>query len=315
MELKDYLISEFVEDYIERHLTRRQALQRLAGVTGSMAMATSILAACGPQQPPAPRATAAATAAATSTAAPPTATPSTPNVAANDPAIQAQDVQFPGQGATILGYLARPQGNGPFAGVLVCHENRGLLEHIKDVTRRVAKAGFVGLSVDLLSRQGGTDKVAEAQVPGILGNADEAQMVGDFVSGWNYLKTLPYVRKDGAGMVGFCFGGGITWRVATKLPELKAAVPFYGPNPRDLSDVANIKAAVLGLYGELDQRIDAGIPAIEAEMKKNNLTFEKIIYPNANHAFHNDTGQSYNAAAARDGWAKAMAWFDKYLKA
>ena len=311
MELKEYLISEFVEEYVERHMTRREALRRIAGLVGNMALATGILAACGPQKPPEPSPQASVTGAPVL----PTATPASPRVAADDAAIEAQAVQFSGTGATILGYLAKPKGNGPFYGVLVCHENRGLLEHIKDVTRRVAKAGYVGLAVDLLSRQGGTDKITDAaQVPGILGNASEDQMVGDFRSGWSYLQTLPYVRKEGPGMVGFCFGGGITWRVATKMPELKAAVPFYGPNPSNLAEVQNINAAVLGIYGEQDQRIDAGIPAMEEAMKKDGKTFEKIIYPNAGHAFYNDTGQSYREDAARDAWAKTLAWFDKYLK-
>jgi len=312
VELKEYLISEFVEEYVERHMTRREALRRIAGLVGNMALATGILAACGPQKSPEPSPQATAT----STPVPPTATPASPRVAADDPAVEAQAVQFAGTGATILGYLAKPKGNGPYHGVLVCHENRGLLEHIKDVTRRVAKAGYVGLAVDLLSRQGGTDKITDAaQVPGILGNASEDQMVGDFRSGWSYLQTLPYVRKEGPGMVGFCFGGGITWRVATKMPEMKAAVPFYGPNPGNLVDVRNINAAVLGIYGEQDQRIDAGIPAMEEAMKNSGKTFEKIIYPNAGHAFYNDTGQSYREDPTRDAWAKTLAWLDKYLKA
>ena len=311
MDLKEYLITEFVGDYLERHLTRREALQRLAAVTGSMAMAASILAACGPQAP-APQATAAAPA---STAVPPTAAASTPNAPASDASIQAQDVQFPGLGGvTLMAHLARPQGNGPFYAVLVCHENRGLTEHIKDVTRRVAKAGYVGLGVDLLSRLGGTEKADPGQIAGALGNANEAQMVGDFISGWEYLKTQPFVRKEGVGMVGFCFGGGMTWRVATALPDLKAAVPFYGPGPDDLAEVANIRAAMLGIYGETDRFINPGIPALEAELAKHNKTFEKIIYPGAGHAFYNDTGRSYHAEAASDAWTKTLAWFDRYLK-
>ena len=233
---------------------------------------------------------------------------------ADDPDIEAGPVQFPGQGATILGYLARPKGNGPFPAVLVCHENRGLLEHIKDVTRRLAKASYVGLAVDLLSRQGGIDKISDpAQVPGLLANSPQQQLVQDFKDGLTYLQGQPFVSKDHIGMVGFCFGGGVTWRCATQIPELKAAVPFYGPNP-PLEDVPKIKAAVLAMYGELDTRITSGAAAIEDAMKQSNKTFDKIIYPKANHAFHNDTGQNYNAEAAKDAWAKTLAWFDKYLR-
>ena len=235
-------------------------------------------------------------------------------VAEDDQEIEAAMVQFSGEGDILLGYLARPKGNGPFPVVLVCHENRGLTEHIEDVTRRLAKAGYVGLALDLLSRQGGTDKIADpAQVPGILGNTLPEQFVQDFQSGLRYLQGQPYVRTDRVGMVGFCFGGGVTWRCATKMPELRAAVPFYGPHP-PLEDVPNIQAAVQAIYGELDQRINQGIPAIEAAMQQHNKTFEKVIYPNASHAFNNDTGRNYNAEAARDAWSKTLAWFEQYLK-
>ncbi len=311
-----------MEEYQEGRLSRREVLKKIAGILGSVAMANSILAACAPPATPPPPPTAAPTATSVPTRAPtattaptaaPTATSASVNVSADDPAIEAMAVQFPGQGATILGYLAKPKGSGPFAAVLVCHENRGLVEHIKDVTRRYGKAGYVGLAVDLLSRQGGTDKVAADQVPGALGNTPPQQMVDDFRAGLAYLQTLAYVRKDRVGMTGFCFGGGVTWRCATQIAELRAAVPYYGPNP-PLEDVPKIQAAVLAIYGELDTRIDAGIPDIEAAMKQNNKTFEKIIYPNSAHAFHNDTGPSYNPTAARDAYAKTLAWFEKYLK-
>jgi carboxymethylenebutenolidase len=114
------------------------------------------------------------------------------------------------------------------------------------------------------------------------------------------------------GMVGFCFGGGVTWRIATRMPELLAAVPFYGPHP-PLEDVPNIQAAVLAIYGERDTRINQGIPAIEEAMQQHDKTFEKIIYPNADHAFHNDTSERYNAQAARDAWASTLDWFSRYL--
>lgn len=328
--LRNYIIEEYVEEYQEGRMTRRDVLKRLGGLLGSAALASTFLAACAPPSPTpapptaapatvapttAPTAAPAATATTAPTAAPAaTATSATLNVAADDPAIEAMAVTFPGQGATIMGYMAKPKGNGPFPIVLICHENRGLLPHIQDVTRRYGKAGYVALSVDLLSRQGGTDKVAADQVPGALGNADPNQMVGDFKSALTYAQTLAYTRKDRAGMVGYCFGGGMTWRSAMGIPELRAAIPFYGPNP-PLDDVPKINAAILAFYGELDTRVNAGIPAMEEALKKNNKTFEKMIYPGASHAFNNDTGASYNAPAARDSFAKSLAWFEKYLKA
>jgi carboxymethylenebutenolidase len=230
----------------------------------------------------------------------------------DDPAVEASPVEFPDNGATLSGYLARPRGEGSFPVVLVCHENRGLTPHIQDVTRRLAKAGYVGLAVDLLSRQGGSASFSSDDVPGALGNIEPPQFVQDFLSGWRYLGQQTFAQADRAGMVGFCFGGGVTWLVATGMPELKAAVPFYGPHPA-LEDVPKINAAVLAMYGENDTRINGGIPDIEAAMQQNNKIYEKVIYPNADHAFHNDTGQRFNPEAARDAWMRTLDWFGKYL--
>jgi carboxymethylenebutenolidase len=234
-------------------------------------------------------------------------------VNADDPDVQAGPVEFPGaDGATLLGYLARPPGDGPFAVVLVCHENRGLTEHIQDVTRRVAKAGYVGLAVDLLSRQGGSAAVGSDNVPGALGQSSPEQFVADFRSGWEYLQTQPFADTTRTGMVGFCFGGGVTWQVATHMPELRAAVPFYGPHPA-VEEVPNIQAAVLAIYGGLDTRINSGLPAIEAAMEANGKVFEPVVYEGADHAFHNDTGGRYVPEAAQDAWARTIAWFGEYL--
>jgi len=330
-EFQHYLAEEFAEDYQEGRMTRRQALKLIASVTGSLVLANTFLAACAP--PPRETATLTATPAApatnppagsptpssqpaaesTSTEASPTA-PVNGTVSSDDPAIEAGSIQFSGEGATLLSYLARPKSEGAFPVVLVCHENRGLTVHIQDVTRRLAKAGYVALAVDLLSRQGGTDAVGSDQVPGVLGNISPDQFVQDFLGGWQYLQNQPFAQAARVGMVGFCFGGGVTWRVATHMPELKAAVPFYGPHP-PVEDVPNINAAVLAIYAELDQRINQGISAIEAAMQEHNKIYEKVIYPNADHAFHNDTGSRYNPEAARDAWARTLAWFGNYLTA
>jgi carboxymethylenebutenolidase len=146
-----------------------------------------------------------------------------------------------------------------------------------------------------------------------LGNSPPEQFVQDFQSGWRYLQEQPFAQADRVGMVGFCFGGGVTWLMATRMLELRAAVPFYGPHP-PVEDVPNIQAAVLAIYGENDERINQGIPAIEEAMQQNNKVYEKVIYPNADHAFHNDTGQRYNPEAARDAWSRTLDWFEVYLK-
>lgn len=219
----------------------------------------------------------------------------------------------PAADTNLIGYLTRPSSEAPAPVILVCHENRGLTPHIQDVTRRLAKAGYVGLAVDLLSRQGGTAAVGSGNVPGALGNIEPDQFVEDFKSGWRYLQGQPFAQADKVGMTGFCFGGGVTWRVATQMPELLAAVPFYGPAP-DIQDVPNIRAAILAIYGELDSRINSGIPAIEKAMQENNKIYEKVIYPNADHAFHNDMGPRHNPEAAKDAWTRTLAWFEKYLR-
>ena len=211
-----------------------------------------------------------------------------------------------------MGYLSRPAKEGGFPVVLVCHENRGLTDHIEDVTRRLAKAGYVALAVDLLSRQGGSRALSWDEVPGALGNMPPEQFVQDLRSGWTYLQGQAYALSERLGMVGFCFGGGVTWLAATRMPELKAAVPYYGPHP-PLAEVPQIQAAVLAIYGERDQRINQGIPEIEAAMQEHNKIFEKRIYPNADHAFNNDTGSRYNPEAAQDAWRRTLAWFGKYV--
>jgi carboxymethylenebutenolidase len=116
-------------------------------------------------------------------------------------------------------------------------------------------------------------------------------------------------------MTGFCFGGGITWLVATKTPELKAAVPYYGSSPDNIDDVQHIQAPVLGIYGELDNRINQDLPDTQAAMARYNKTFVWVIYPGARHAFHNDTGASYNEEAAKAAWTRTLEWFDRYLRA
>jgi carboxymethylenebutenolidase len=318
-----YLADEFAEDYSEGRLSRRDALKLIASVTGSLVAANSILAACAPPPEATETAGASPTDAPTgepSASASPTAESAAtePDVAygtvmPDDPAVIASEVQIPAADTNLIGYLARPSTENVAPVILVCHENRGLTPHIQDVTRRFVRAGYVGLAVDLLSREGGSASVGESNVPGVLGNIDPDQFVEDFKSGWRYLQEQTYADAERVGMTGFCFGGGVTWRVATQMPELLAAVPFYGPPPLE-SDLPNIRAAVLAIYGELDSRINSSIPAIEQAMLENDKIYEKVIYPGADHAFHNDTGSRYHAEAARDAWERTLAWFEQYVR-
>jgi carboxymethylenebutenolidase len=313
---QNYLVEEFAEDYQEGHLSRRDALKLIFSVTGSMLVTNSILAACAPPPETALAPTALAPAATAAIPAP----SDTPQIAASattpaeptEAAVNTADIELPGEGAALLGALSRPAGAEPRPVILVCHENRGLTEHIKDVTRRLASAGYVALAVDLLSRQGGTSSLSSDQVPGTLGNTPPEQFVSDFKSGWHYLQGQSFAKAERVGMLGFCFGGGVTWQVATQMPELLAAVPFYGPHPA-VEAVANIQAAVLAIYAGNDQRINQGIPPIEEAMLKNGKVYEKVIYPGVDHAFHNDTSPRYNAEAAQDAWRRTLAWFGKYV--
>jgi carboxymethylenebutenolidase len=313
-----YLADEFAEEYQEGRLSRRDALKMIASVTGSLLLANSILAACAPSLEENAVLNPTEATSALATEAPTTGESSTPTTAPagtvmpDDPAVIASEVDIPTELPPLRGYMARPAGQQSAPVILICHENRGLTPHIQDVTRRFAKAGYAALAVDLVSRHGGSAEAGEGNVPGILGGISPDQFVSDFVDGWKYIGEQPFAQAERVGMAGFCFGGGVTWLMAARMPELRAAVPFYGPHP-PLEEVPNIQAAVRAIYGELDGRINGGIPAIEQAMQENNKVFEAIVYPNADHAFHNDTGSRYNAEAATDAWSKTLEWFATYV--
>lgn len=320
-----YLVEEFYDDYREGMISRRTFIRRLFFITGSMAATVATMSALGcaatelpaPTEtvpPPEPTAAAAQpTAAAPANPAPTPSAPKSPlSVPEGDPAVQASTVSFESQGAQINAYLARPAAEGKYPAILVCHENRGLTPHIQDVARRFAKAGYVALAIDLLSREGGTAKLDRDQVPGLLTDAGPERHVGDFAAGFNYLKGQEFVEATRIGMTGYCFGGGVTWRSVTALPELKAAVPFYGPAP-DLEQVPNIKAAVFGVYAEQDERINAGKDPLEKALQAAKITHQMKVYPGVNHAFHNDTGERYNETQATQAWQDTLDWFAKHV--
>lgn len=232
----------------------------------------------------------------------------------DDPSITVRHVSYTGEAGTLMAYLARPREERRYPGVVVIHENKGLVEHIKDVARRLAKAGYVDLAPDLLSREGGTDHFTElTELQSTLMRIPPEAFMADLGASLDHLKGQPFVAPDRLGATGFCFGGGLVWRLSTKRQDLKATVPFYGAAP-PAEDVPNIKAVVLAIYGELDQRINAGIPALEVALIAAGIRYEKIVYPGAAHAFHNDTGPNYHPEAARDAWARALAHLDGHLK-
>ena len=225
-----------------------------------------------------------------------------------------QDVVIPADGAELKAYLSRPAGLSTAPGIVVIHENKGLMPYVRDVADGLASSGYIAVAPDLLSREGGTDSFSdpENEVPPKLREIPRERHLADVQAVVDWLKDQPGV--SGLGIIGFCFGGGIVWRMVTSSPDLKAAVPFYGANP-PLEDVPNINAAVYGVYGALDERINPGIEPITEAMKNAGKTFESKVYRYAVHAFHNHTNRAiYNAAAARMAWADAVRWLDTHLK-
>ena len=307
-DLEQYILDEWTEDYREGRVARREFLRRIVVFSGGAAAGLAVLKGLGVSA-------GMEEVAAAASAPPPLRAQATGiTVSPTDPAIDARMVSFPSGGTTVLAYLALPRGKAKAAGVSVVHENRGLLEHHKDVTRRLAKAGYAALAADLASPAGGTDKVADgAEVASQLAHTPPEQLVGMLNAGVQYLQGLPTVRGDMQGTVGFCFGGGLVWRLAEQNAGLRAAVPFYGPNP-PLQDVPNIKAAVLAFYGSLDTFVNPGIASMRQALDAAKVTYEMHIYDGAAHAFFNDTGASYNAAAAKDAWARTLNWMGRWLE-
>ena len=222
-------------------------------------------------------------------------------------------MEFEADGTTLLGYLSRPALPGPHPAVLVVHENRGLLPHFEDVTRRLAREGYVALAVDMLSRAGGTNSFADTNAMlGALRGIPTDQIVADGNSGVRFLQEQPYVKRDRVGALGFCFGGGIVWLMAVGNPELRAAVPFYGSAP-PLEGVPGLQVPVLGIYAGDDARINAGVPGLEETLEFEGKEFKFSTYPGAGHAFFNDTGSRYHPEAAAGAWLETLDWFEDHL--
>jgi carboxymethylenebutenolidase len=232
----------------------------------------------------------------------------------DDPRLKSEYINYnsPKGGGTIKGLLSKPDGvKGKLGGVVVVHENRGLNPHIEDVGRRAALAGFISVAPDALTPLGGypgnDDKGRELQ-----SKRDRNEMLEDFIAGYEYLKS----HKDcngKVGVVGFCFGGWIANMMAVRIPDLSAAVPFYGGQPAT-EDVSKIKAPLLLHYAELDTRVNEGWPAYEKALKENNKEYQAYIYANTNHGFHNDTTPRYDKAAAELAWKRTADFFNEKLK-
>ena len=232
----------------------------------------------------------------------------------DDPTLDSDYITYesPKGGGTIKGLLSKPKDlKTKLPGVIVVHENRGLNPYIEDVGRRVAAENFISLAPDALTPLGG--------YPGndddgrtMQRERNQQEMLEDFIAAYEYLKA----HKDctgKVGVVGFCFGGWISNMMAARIPELGAAVPYYGRQPEG-EDAAKIKAPLLLQYGELDTRVNEGLPAFEEVLKANNSTYEVFIYPKVNHGFHNNTTPRFDKEAADLSWSRTIAFFNKYLR-
>ncbi|MDL2407545.1 dienelactone hydrolase family protein [Rhizobium calliandrae] len=233
-------------------------------------------------------------------------------VAANDSRLETKDVTYPGSTGEMKGYLAQPKGaSGKLGGVIIIHENRGLNPHIRDIARRITLEGFIALAPDFLSPLGGTPE-DEDKARDMFNKLDPALTVANAEASLIFLSKL-----DGSngkvGAVGFCWGGGVINRFATKSPELKAGVAYYGMQPA-AADVPKIKAALMLHYAGLDDRINAGIDAYRKELQAGGKTFEIFVYDGANHAFNNDTSAArYDKKAADLAWGRTVDFLKKHL--
>ena len=281
----DQKIINLYDEYTHSKLDRKDFLKKLAIITGSTALALTVLPLLENNY------VAAAT--------------------FSDEGLDTENISYPGAEGKMKAFLAKPAGKKNLGCVIVIHENRGLNPHIIDVTKRVAAEGFLALGIDALSPLGGTpadeDKGRE-----LIGKLDAAKNLQNYLKGLEYLRG----RKDGngkTGCVGFCWGGGLANKLAINDPQLQAAVAYYGAQPAP-ADVPKIKSSIMLHYGGLDERINAGIPAYEEALKQNHINYQLFVYEGVNHAFNNNTSATrYNEAAAKLAWDRTIGLFKTKL--
>jgi len=231
-----------------------------------------------------------------------------------DSRISARYVEYasPEGSGKVRGYLARPAGGGgKLPGILVVHENRGLNPHIEDIARRLALDNFVAFAPDALTPLGGYPG-DEDKARDLFAKLDQARTRNDFIAAAAYLKGLPDCTGK-IGVVGFCYGGGIANKLATKLPDLGAAVPFYGNQPA-AADAARITAPLLIHYAGNDERINSGWPVYETALKAAGVKYQAFVYSGTEHGFNNDTTPRYDAAAAKLAWTRTVDFFNQNLR-
>jgi carboxymethylenebutenolidase len=282
-----------VESYRAGTITRREFLHKAILWTGSVAVASSLLDSLSPT------------------------TVHANQVDPNDPALISTDVKYAAtDGASISAYVTRPKGDGRRPAVIVVSDNWALDDHNRDVGRRLAKAGYVAIVPDVVSRDGGTGSFPSREaVAKAISQLTDDNVMKDLTGAHNYIKGQSYVQANKIGVIGFCWGGGKTLLFTTQNKDLAATVIYYGPIPKDLDAVKNITAPVLGNYGELDKPISSQVPRLAEEMKKYGKSFDYKIYPDAPHAFNSDTRPDrYRPEAAKDAWGRTLEFFKKHLQ-
>ncbi|WP_337040430.1 dienelactone hydrolase family protein [Emticicia sp. 17c] len=281
-------IINLFDEYTHVPLSREEFMKRLAKLTGSTAAAIAVLPLLEVNYAKAA------------------------TIGEDDDDLVIESITYEGDGTTMRGYLTKPKTIATKLGsVLVIHENRGLNPHIKDIARRVAKAGYLALAVDALSPFGGTP-ANEDEARGLFGKLDAQKNLNNFLKGLDYLRARSESNGK-TGCVGFCWGGGLANQLAVNAPQLNAAVAYYG-RQADTQDVPKIKAALQLHYGGLDERVNAGIPAYEAALKDAGKKYELYVYDGANHAFNNDTAPTrYNPEAAKLAWERTLRLFKETL--
>lgn len=284
----DKKIIDLHDEYSKGDLDRRQFIRKLSLIAGGTAAATALIPALENNYAKAE------------------------TVSINTPMFDTGYITYPGETGDMRAYYARPAVDVKLPGVMVIHENRGLNPHIEDVARRMALAGFVVIAPDALSPVGGTPADTD-EARGKFRELDGGDTIKNFVAAVQYLKTHPQATGK-VGCIGFCWGGRMTNQVAVNSPDLSAAAPYYGSQP-SAEDVPKIRAALLLHYAGNDTRINAGIEAFEAELRKNNKEFTTHVYEGASHAFNNDTNAArYHKEAATLAWERTIKFMNEKLK-
>ena len=285
----DEKIISFYADYKQGRTNRRDFVRKLAIVAGSSAAALALI---------------------------PILEANSMEVSSSiqaDPDLMSEFIKYQGETGEVKGFLAWPKVGKKFPAILIIHENRGLQPHIQDVTRRMAKEGFLALAPDALSPLGGTPENDQAKAVTMIGQLDNDKTIKNFVAAVKYLKTHP-PSTGNVGCTGFCWGGGMTNQVAVNSPDLDAAVPYYGKQPT-ADQVAKIKAPIMAHYAGEDSFINPGIPAFEEALKKEKKEYQIFMYEGAQHAFNNDSNPDrYNEKAAKLAWSRTIAFFKEKLK-